>query len=64
MVRQNGLEALANEGIEKRGSSISKLLGILVQFYHCCSSISDGKGNFVNQVLDIEDLVTLGQKFK
>jgi len=24
----------------------------------------DGKGNFLNRVLDIEDLVTLGQKLK
>ena len=24
----------------------------------------DGKGNFVNKVLDIEDLVTMGQKLK
>jgi len=30
----------------------------------CVYVYEDGRGNFVNKVLDIEDLVTIGQKLK
>ena len=38
---------------------------ISFQLYGLCVRLAvDGKGNFVNKVLDIEDLVTIGQKLK
>jgi len=44
--------------------SFQCIRSVLTKECACVCICVDGKGNFVNKVLDIEDLVTLGQKLK